>query len=315
MSLALWIVIFVVALVVLIKSADYFTDYSERLGKIVGVPQFIIGVTIVALGTSLPELMTGGIATLRGDSSVVAANVVGSNIANLMLVGGVAAMMARTLTVEKSLIRLDLPLLVGTTALLIATLWDGSFTVIEGAIMLVAYVIYVAYNYYEHANNKVEKLGDVLEKKEKLTPKIPLIIGLSAVGIYFGADYTIQALQEISAYLNIAPSVIAVTAIALGTSLPELLVSYKAVKAKNYELVLGNILGSNIFNATIVMGLPSIVEPLEVGQDILTIAVPFLVIATLLFTFSAIEKKVYSFEGALYGLLYLVFIGQLFNFI
>lgn len=318
LELTKWFLIFAVALLVLIKSADIFTDYSEKLGKIVGIPQFIIGVTIVALGTSLPELMTSIIATLKNESAIVSANVVGSNIANILLVGGLASIWAGTIVVKKSLIKIDLPLLIAITALLITTLWDGRFSIFEGIIMLITYIVYIAYNFNEH-NTAKEKLSDMakhpLEKKEKLRVKIPLIIGLSAVGIYFGAAFTIQSVTEISSIFKISSAVIAVTAIAIGTSLPELLVSYKAVKKKNYELVVGNIIGSNIFNSTIVMAIPAFISPLYIESSIINIAVPFLIIATILFAFSGIERKLYSFEGAIYGLIYIVFIGQLFNFI
>ncbi|MBU0981851.1 calcium/sodium antiporter [Patescibacteria group bacterium] len=318
LELVKWFLVFALALFVLIKSADFFTEYSEKLGKILNVPQFIIGVTIIALGTSLPELMTSIIATLRDETAIVSANVVGSNIANILLIGGFSSILAGTIAVEKSLIKIDLPLLIGVTAILITTLWDGQFTFLEGIIMLLTYGIYVIYNYNEHNSTK-EKFSEMakhtMEKKEKPSPKIFLVIVLSCVGIFLGADYTVKAVTEISSILNIASAAIAVSTIAIGTSLPELFVSYKAIKKKNFELVVGNIIGSNIFNATIVMAIPSFISPLYVQSSIINIAVPFLIIATILFAFSGIERKIFSFEGALYGLIYLIFIGQLYNFI
>ena len=262
--------------------------------------------------------MTSFIATMRNESSIVSANVVGSNIANILLVGGFASVFAGTISVKKPLIRVELPILAAVTAMLVATLWDGEFTTVEGIIMMITYLIYVAYNLEEHNTTK-EKLTDKtvnpVTKKDKNLSKLLFLITLSAVGIYFGADFTIRAVTEISSILNIASAAIAVSAIAIGTSLPELLVAYKAVKKKNHELVVGNIIGSNVFNSSVVMGIPALMGPLYIQSDIINIAVPFLIIATILFAFSGIERKIFSFEGALYGLIYLIFIGQLYHFI
>lgn len=319
MQILIWSIVFVAALAALIKSADYFTTYSEKIGKILGVPQFIVGVSIVALGTSLPELMTSILATLRGYSSIVAADVVGSNIANTLLVIGITALFAKTLVIKKSLIKLDLPILASVTALLIVLLYDGSFTVYEGLLMLLTYFVYISYNLYEHKQSQLEKLEEKVEQavtpKDKVKPKLIFLILLSGVGIYFGADYTIKAIINLSELLNLAPAAIAISAVAIGTSLPELLVSIQAARKKNFEMVFGNVIGSNILNATIVMAIPAFITTLHVSEEVISIAIPFLIIATVLITFSGIERKIFSFEGALFGILYFVFIGQLFNFL
>lgn len=316
MEILLWIITFITALAVLIKSADIFTKNSEKLGKILGIPQFIIGVSIVALGTSLPEFATSVFGTLKGYSSIVAANVVGSNIANILLVMGVSSLIAKKIVIEKNLIKLDLPILIGITALQIVLIYDGEFTIIEGFLMLLTYGVYISYNFSEHRSKILEKLGDKIEQsKEKFDKKIMLYILMSAIGIFIGAKYTVESIVELSSIMNIAPSAIAISAVAIGTSLPELMVAISASRAKNYEMVIGNVIGSNIFNATVVMAVPTVMGTLNITSEVITIAIPFLIIATLLFTFSGIEKKIYSFEGALYAILYFVFIGQLFNFL
>lgn len=315
-----WILIFGVALFALVKAADYFTEYSEKLGRIMGIPQFLIGVTIVALGTSMPELASSIVATLQQNSSIVAGNIIGSNIANILLVGGFTALVSGIMVIDKPIIKVELPLLIAITSLLVVTVDDGKFSAIEGLILIAAYMVYVAYNYYDHKNSMltagVEEVKSALGKKqEKVSPILVFGLLLSLTGVVVGAKFTIDAVIEISSIMNLAPSIIAVTAVAVGTSLPELLVSYKAAKKKNFEMAVGNIIGSNIFNATVAMGIPALIAPLTIDSVTLTIAVPFLVISTILFAFSGIERSFYSFEGALYGLIYLVFIGQLFNFI
>lgn len=321
MELLIQIVIFIAALAVLIKAADVFTDNSEKLGKILGIPQFIIGISIVAMGTSLPELVTSVLANIGGYSSIVAANVVGSNIANILLILGITALFAHEMVVKKNLIKLDLPILFAITAILIVTIYDGSFTFFEGVLMMLAYIVYLMYNYSEHQQSKIEALEGRIEQKVEGTihpranAKLLLLLFISCLFVFLGAKYTIDSIINISALINLAPSAIAVSAVAVGTSLPELMVGIAAAKKKNFEMVIGNVIGSNIFNATVVMAVASFFGTLNVTSDVLTIAVPFLIISTILFTFSGIERKVFSFEGALYGILYILFIGQLFDFL
>jgi len=324
MELFIQIATFVIALAVLIKSSDIFTDNSEKLGQVLGIPQFLIGISIVALGTSLPELVTSILSNIEGYSSIVTANVVGSNIANILLVAGLSALVAKRLIVEKNLIKLDLPILFAITAILIVTIYDGSFSFVEGVILMAAYVVYLTYNFSEHRQAKLKMLEEKIEQKvEKVihpkskvnNSKLLLFIFLSALGVFVGAKYTVSSIIGVSEILNLAPSAIAISAVAIGTSLPELMVGIAAAKKKNYEMVIGNIIGSNVFNATVVMSVASFFGTLNVTSDVITIAIPYLIISTILFTFSGIERKVFSFEGALYGILYLLFIGQLFNFL
>ncbi|MFT7184196.1 MAG: cation:H+ antiporter [Oceanicoccus sp.] len=324
MEILIWSLAFIASLAVLIKAADIFTDNSQKLGLALGIPQFIIGVSIVALGTSLPELVTSVLSTIQGYSSITTANVVGSNIANILLVIGIPAIMAKKLVFEKNLIKLDLPILFAVTSILIVTIYDGTFTFAEGLILMLTYCVYIAYNFSEHRQNKVMLLEKKIEqkvdeaihsKKKENHSKMLLFIFLSALGVFVGSKYTIDSIINLSELLNLAPSAIAISAVAIGTSLPELMVGISAAKKKNFELIIGNVIGSNIFNATVVMSAASFFGPLNVTSDVLTIAVPYLIIATILFTFSGIERKVFSFEGALYGILYFLFIGQLFNFL
>lgn len=318
MNILLWSLIFVASLALLSFSADKFTDNSEKLGLSLGIPQFIIGISIVALGTSLPELITSVYSNITGVSSLVASNVVGSNIANTLLVMGVAAMWVRKIKVEKNLIKLDLPILVAVTAILIMSLLDGVFTIFEAIVMLLTYVVYLSYNFSEHRRSMVEKAEEAIDKvvhpkKRDLEPTVLLYIFLAAIGIFIGAKFTVDAITQISTVLKIPVSIISITALAIGTSLPELVVGIMAARKGNFEMVIGNVLGSNIFNATLVMAVPTFLGPLNVTQDVITVAIPFLIIATLLLTFSGIERKVFSYEGALYCILYVVFMGQLFS--
>jgi cation:H+ antiporter len=314
------ILLFAVALFFLIKSADYLVKYSEKLGLSLGVPSFIIGITIISAGTSLPELATSLFSIFKGEPAVVAGNVIGSNIANILLVVGVATVIARKIEIKRSLIRLDLPLLVGASSILVLTVLDGKFTFIEGVVSILGFVIYLIYSLTEQKKPLEEKEKGLIKtlKGEQRPPfkwTYILWIVISAIALYFSANFTIDAVIAMGAILNLDTSIIAITAIAVGTSLPELIVSVTAAKKGKFDIALGNVLGSNIFNGFIIMGVSGVITDLPIQPAVLNIGVPFLIIATIFLSFSGIERKFYNWEGALYLILYFLFIGQLFNFI
>lgn len=314
------ILLFAVALFFLIKSADYLVKYSENLGLSLGVPSFIVGITIISAGTSLPELATSIFSIVKGEPGVVAGNVIGSNIANILLVVGVATVIARKIEIKRSLIRLDLPLLVGASAILVLTVMDGKFTFIEGIVSLLGFVIYLIYSLTEQKKPLEEQeKGMIKALKGEQRPAFKwsyiLWIVISATVLYFSANFTIDAVIAMGAILQLDTAIIAITAVAIGTSLPELIVSVTAAKKGKFDIALGNVLGSNIFNGFMIMGVSGVITDLPVQPAVLNIGVPFLIIATVFLAFSGIERKFYNWEGALYLILYFLFIGQLFNFI
>jgi len=312
MPLIFWIIIFIISLAVLIKAADYFTDSAVKLGNILGLPHFIIGVTIVSIGTSLPELASSISAVSKGITDIVAGNVVGSNIANILLVIGLAAVLSKKgrLEVTRNLINLDLPLLAGGgVIMMLFLLWDGHVTFWEGIIALLGYAIYLHYTIVYREKKKKEEI----KKKEKLNLKIILGLILGATFIYYGANYTIESVIKISEILNIGTAVIALSAVAIGTSLPEIFVSVSAARRGNDAVALGNIFGSNIFNGFVVLGIPALIKTLDVPEAVIGIAVPFFIAATLLYVISGITRKIYKWEGAMYLLIYILFVSKLFN--
>lgn len=329
MTLLIWSLVFFASLFVLIKSADYFTKGAEIAGLKLKINPFIIGVTIVSIGTSLPELVTSFIAIFSDQAALVAANAIGSNIANILLVVGLASVMAGTLKVERSLIDLDLPLLAISTAILLSVVWDKNVTAVEGVLLILTYIIYVAYTVktgttegdeIEHKDKKIKK-----EVKEKLdNPDQPASVDMGvyrmwlyiiggAVGVYFGADYVIKSVINIAEILNIASSVIAITAIAFGTSLPELVVSVAAARKGSYEIALGNVFGSNIFNSLMVIGLPAMFTDLPLDMATYSVGLFFMISATFLYILSGISKHVHKWEGFMFILFYVIFIIKIFT--
>ncbi len=306
----IWVLIFIASMFVLIKSSDYFVRFSQKLGESLGVSQFVIGITIVALGTSLPELITSLVATFKGQVSMVLDNVIGSNIANIFLVIGVGAIFARKLIIKRDLIDVDIPLFLASQFLFIMFIWDGAITLFEGIISLLIITVYIFY-----ATRHKEEIAVKIKKVKANKGLLFLGIGVSAFFIYIGAKFTVDSIVNLGTIFNIGTGVLSITALAIGTSLPELVVTVTAAMKKNFGMSLGNIFGSNIFNSALVVGIPSLFKTLTVSNVTLTVGLPFLIAATLLISFSGISKKIHIWEGLMYILFYIVFIARLITII
>ncbi len=316
--LIVWFIVFIASLALLIKSADWFTEAAEKIGKALHISPFVIGVTIVSIGTSLPELATSIIALFRGDTTIAIANAIGSNIANILLVAGIAAIAAGTLKVTRSLIDADLPLLMGVTILSVIMLADGKFVWQEGVLSIAFFVIYAVYTIRSSEQQDNIPFVNKYRLERKLEGiKVPWpavgVLCLGAVGVYFGADWTVRSLFKIAEILRINSSAIAMTALAIGTSLPELAVSVAAAIKGRYEVALGNVFGSNIFNLLMVIGVPSLFSTLYVDTPSLLIGLPVLVAVTVLYVFSGISQRIHKWEGFVYVFIYIMFIVKLFN--
>lgn len=333
----IWIIVFIASLALMIKSADWLLEKSEKVGLALGISPFIVGVTIVGAGTSFPELISGLMAVWQGATEIVVANAIGSNIANILLVVGLAVVIGKKLVVSKNLIDLDLPLLSIVTVLFLGIVIDKQVTLIESIILLVAYVVYLFYTMQNRESEDAEikkdaDLPDILppalatSKNKKDSKKAvgkgrrPKIIGIDLlmliagiVGLFLGSKYLIQSVIELADILRISAGLIAITAVALGTSLPELLVSVKAAKQGKAEVAIGNIFGSNVFNLLLVVGIPGLITTLQIDTNTFLVGLPTMLLATALFVISGISRKIYIWEGMMFLLLYIVFIGKLFG--
>ncbi len=307
MGLALWIIVFAVSLAVLIKSSDFFIISAEKIGAFFGLPTFIIGVIIVAVGTSLPELVSSLVAVSEGSSEIVVGNVLGSNIANICLVLGIAALVGKNFIIRYDIMQVDLPFLLGSAILLFFMIWDGAFSLPEAVLLLIALGIYIYYS-LRIKNPEVDE--------EVVRPKIHywLLLVASPVGIFFGAKYTIQAVIAVSEMIGIGSEIIALSAVALGTSLPEVFVSVSAARRGHPEIAVGNILGSNIFNTFAVMGIPGLFSRLIIPKSVLSFAAPVSLGVTLVFLVVTMDKRVNPWIGSLLLIFYVFFIGRVFSF-
>ena len=324
MEILKWIALFAIALYALLKSAEYFTYTAEKIGIHFKIPPFIIGVSIIALGTSLPELATSIISVTQGHSEIVIGTVVGSNMANILLVLAIAAIAGRHLKVSQDIINIDLPILLASSMFLFFTTLDGKFTYIDGAICILALLTYIIYNIKSRRKvgskqmkdiSKLKRAETIKKKKESLQIKYPIILILSSSFLYFSADFTIQAVIEISKILKIGTEIIAVSAIAIGTSLPELVVSAVAAKKGKADIAIGNITGSNIFNTLGVMSVPSFFGTLSVSPEIISFTIPALLFVTILYVFTTMDRQISQWEGITFLLLYVAFMGKTFGVI
>lgn len=307
MTIFIWTIIFIISLIVLLKSSDWLIDSSEKIGLRAGLTPFIIGVTIVAFGTSLPELVASFVAVAQGVTDVVTGNAIGSNIANILLVVGVAAIVGKNLRVTKNLIDLDLPLLAISTAIFYLIARDGLISFVEAIALLSTYGVYLFYTLKYKEDDEDEVIKPIITSIDF----IRLFIGI--IGLALGAKFLVDSIINLSDIFNISTGVIAVTAVALGTSLPELIVSVKAVMKGKAEVALGNVFGSNIFNILVVVGLPGLFANLKIDKMTLDIGIPVLLMATVLFVISGISRRIHAQEGWLYLMFYVIFISKLFG--
>jgi len=331
--LIVWSLIFIVSLALLIKGADWLVESSEKIGKALKISPFIIGVTLVAVGTSLPELASSLVAVFKDATEIVTANVIGSNIANILLIVGFSALATKSfLAVRRSLIDIDLPLLAAVTVLFGFILWDGKITRLEGLLLLLAFLVYLLFTFFQRGTGEgrflpeelptgeiAEVLPSRIERRkvktpiEKLNFKVFFFLILGIIFLAVGANYLIDSVLKLAEILEIGVSVIAIFAVAVGTSLPELVVSVRAAAQKKYEIALGNIFGSNVFNALVVIGIPSLIKPLLVDNVTFQIGFPFMVVATILLIISGITRRISIWEGAMFLLIYLLFVVKLFG--
>lgn len=303
MEILIQIGIFIVSLAALLKGSDWLIDSAEEIGLSFGISPFIIGLTIVAFGTSLPELATSVSSVLHGDSEIVVSNVVGSNITNIALVLGLVAISIRQINIEYNIWHIDMPYLWGSAFLLYFTLQDGVFNLIEAFLFVAALAIFLLYSF------KNERDEDD-EEKEKVSARTYGLLVVGGIMVWLGADFTIEAICNLSLQAGISKEMIALTVVAFGTSLPEIIVSIGAAKKGKTSIAVGNVLGSNIFNTYCVMSISRFFGDLVIPDNILTFSLPIMVAMTVLFGIVSNNKKITMWEGMMLILFYLYFVGD-----
>lgn len=304
MDVLLYLGIFVASLAVLLKASDWFINAAEEIGLSFGIPPFLVGITIVAFGTSLPELATSIAAVFSGETEIVSGNVVGSNITNIALVLGLVVVLVKEVNLENNIWHVDMPHLWGSAFLLWFVLRDYQVDFLESILLLAGLVIFLIYSVKSNPGEE----GTV---KYRAAPRSYLLLLVGGALVWLAADYTIYAIQHLSTLAGIEPEVIALSAIALGTSLPEVIVSLNAARKGKTSIAVGNVIGSNIFNTYAVMGIPSLFGDLKIPEEINEFHLPLMIVMTILFGVMSNNKNINRWEGAVLLLFYVLFFGAL----
>ena len=261
MQIALQLLLLVVGFVMLIKGADWFVDGASKIADKFGIPQLVIGLTIVAMGTSAPEAAVSITSALKGSAGITIGNVVGSNIMNVLVILGLTAVI-RAIAVKKSTICYEIPFTIVITVILaLLGLIDNTVGRLDGIILWVLMIVYLIY-LLRMAKKGQDVVEDVPELTKKDTlPRMLLTIVAGAVLIVWGADVTVDAATELATIFGMSDRLIGLTIVAFGTSLPELVTSVTAAIKSKADIAVGNIVGSNIFNILFVVGTTALITP------------------------------------------------------
>ncbi len=300
--------VFIISLTVLILAARFFTKAAESLGAWLSFPPFVIGIFIVGIGTSLPELISGILSVKQGASEILPGNVIGANISNLLLVTGFSVALGRKpVSLGSAYIYIDLHFLLGSIFMFCMIAYDGIINWYEAAIGIFVFLLYSVYLIRSGTNN-----GSTVQTTKAPFPVKSLLILIAAgVGIYFGAEYTVDSVQDIALGLGVPKAMVALTILSLGTTLPELAVNITAVKQGKAEMAIGNLLGSCVFNTLVIPGIASFIGNITVPQVLLSFSLPVMAGTGLLFYLLTQDKKISIWEGLMFVLIYALFIVKI----
>ena len=293
------ILILILGFTLLIWGADYLVKGASNIAKILNISEMVIGLTIVALGTSLPELLVSIVSATTGSTDIVMGNVIGSNICNLLLILGIITII-KPVKLEKDSIRKNIPLLIGITALILIMSLGMFFntrlkiTKIDGFILLIIAIIYFAIpiiDFIKNGNKDKEKSIEEKEESNHLIIKDFIFIVLGGFALKYGGDFAVKSSVNIAQMLNVSERVIGLTIIAIGTSLPELITSIVAIVTKNEDIAEGNIIGSCIINSSLILGTGAFIAELPLTASHIKDMALLLVSIVLIWLFGISNKE------------------------
>lgn len=305
-SIILQFVLLIVGFVFLIKGSDFFVDGASSIASLLKIPTIIVGLTIVALGTSAPEAAVSITSSLTGSNALAVSNVIGSNMFNILMVIGIAALLGE-LVMEKQVLEKDLPFLVGITllwAVFIVIGWD--ITNIEGIILLAIMVAYIAYLVY---STKKSGGATEVEKPKYSLPYSIIFILVGLAGIVIGGDLVVDSASAIAMAFGMSETLVGLTIVAIGTSLPELVTSLTALRKGENQMVIGNVIGSNIFNILFVLGASSAISAIPLNSGMLIDVILMIFVTVLCFIFGKTQEKYDKKEGAILVILFIAYMA------
>ncbi len=294
-------ILLIVGFVLLIKGADFFVDGSAALAGYLKVPSVIIGLTIVAIGTSLPEAAVSISAGLAGSNEIAVSNIVGSNIFNTLVVVGASALI-RPFAADSQIVKRDLPVNFLVTVILYIMVIGGMLSRIEGLILLAGIITYITVMVRSALKNRVE------EEIEPISlSKAALFIALGLAAVVFGGDVVVDSATAIAKSLGLSETLIGLTIVAIGTSLPELVTSVVASRKGESGLALGNAIGSNIFNILFILGMSSTLMPIPVVSENISDALVLIGICVLIYAFARFGEKIGRIKGLIMIAIYIAY--------
>lgn len=291
MELFIQIVLLVLGFVMLIKGADWFVEGASKIADKFGIPQLVIGLTIVAMGTSAPEAAVSISAAFLGNAGITIGNVVGSNIMNILLILGLTSVIT-VIAVQKSTTRYEIPFLIGISVLLpMLGAMDGNLGRLDGAILWICFLVYLGYllRMAKKGQDVLEEIPEAEEGDSLFKMILMLLIGGAL--IVWGADVTVNAATEIAQIFGMSDRLIGLTIVAFGTSLPELITSVTAGIRGKADIAVGNIVGSNIFNYLFVVGTTALITPVAFAANFVIDSIVAVAAAVLLLLFVAKHRR------------------------
>lgn len=312
------VTLLIVGLILLVWSADKLVYGAAAIAKNVGISPLIIGMTILAMGSSAPEMMVSATAALTGKTDTAVGNVLGSNIANIALILGISAMV-KPLSISSGILRRELPLMIGVTLLTGVLLWDSNLGFYEGVLLFVLFAVFIL-AMIKISRSEKNKNDALIEEQESEVPEgvsnksaaLWLIVGLILLPV--SADLLVNNAVIIAKYFGMSDLVIGLTIIAIGTSLPELAASLAGILKGEDDMAVGNIIGSNVFNILAVMGLPGILHPSVLNSYAMSRDYWVMLAVSLLLVVMALGKSrsINRIEGAILFLCFIAYQAYLF---
>ncbi len=300
----------------LIWSADEFTDNGAKIANIFSVSPLIIGLLIFGFGTSAPEMLVSGLAAMDGNTGLSIGNAIGSNIFNIALVLGISAIIL-PIKVNEDILKKEWIFLMVATLCAGLLLWDGRLDFVDGLILMTMLVLFLAYTFKESKNKSHHEFDDLEQSVDKnQTTKAWIMLLVSLIVLISSAKLVVWGGVEVAKAFGISDLIIGLTVVALGTSLPELAVSIASALKKQYEMVVGNVIGSNLFNTIAVLAIPGLIHPSDVPEQVMSRDYPIMLLLTILlfvvsYKFSK-EHIINRYEGALLVGVFSFYLWQLF---
>ena len=303
MMLLIDIVVIVIGIVLVLKGADWLTEGASALARRMKMSEMLIGLTIVAAGTSAPELFVSVVSALKDTPDMAMGNVVGSNIMNTMLIVGCAALVA-PMTISKSTVKKDIPFAVGASVLLLLLGLNSSLSRIDGLLLLVGFVAFMVYSI---KNSEPSENAENAENAKPVWRSVVSVLG-GLLGLVAGSNIFVDSASNVALSLGISEGVVGLTVVAGGTSLPELATTVVAARTGQSAIAIGNVIGSNVFNILLILGLTATISPLRI-EGVTTVDMSVMLLSiVLLWLFSRTRYTVERWEGAALLLGYLVYL-------